>query len=63
MASLLRLGTRGSKLALIQAHETQARLGRAHAPLSAPDAVEIVPITTTGDSVQNRMRRYHGSPS
>lgn len=55
MASVLRLGTRGSKLALIQAHETQARLGRAHAALSAPDAVEIVPITTTGDSVQNRL--------
>jgi len=52
---LLRLGTRGSKLALIQAHETQARLGRAHAALSAPDAVEIVPIVTTGDSVQNRL--------
>ena len=55
MASLLRLGTRGSKLALYQAHETQARLGRAHPSLSAPDAVEIVTITTTGDSVQNRL--------
>ena len=55
MASLLRLGTRGSKLALVQAHETKDRLGRVHAQLSAPDAVEIVTITTTGDSVQNRL--------
>lgn len=55
MASLLRLGTRGSKLALIQANETQARLGQAHDALSAPDAVEIAPIVTTGDSVQNRL--------
>ena len=55
MSSLIRLGTRGSKLALIQAHETRDRLARAHAALAAPDAVEIVPITTTGDSVQNRL--------
>lgn len=55
MPSLIRLGTRGSKLALIQAHETRDRLGRAHPGLAAPDAVEIVPITTTGDSVQNRL--------
>ena len=55
MPSLIRLGTRGSKLALIQAHETRDRLARAHPGLAAPDAVEIVPITTTGDSVQNRL--------
>ncbi|MBM3534610.1 MAG: hydroxymethylbilane synthase [Alphaproteobacteria bacterium] len=55
MPSLLRLGTRGSKLALIQARETASRLDHAHADLAAPDAVEIVPITTTGDSVQNRL--------
>ncbi len=55
MASLLRLGTRGSKLALVQAHETKDRLGRSHGSLSAPDAVEIVTIVTTGDSVQNRL--------
>src|SRR6185436_19296058 len=52
---LLRLGTRGSKLALIQARETADRLGRAHPDLAAPGDVEIVPITTTGDSVQNRL--------
>ena len=55
MSSLLRLGTRGSKLALVQAHETADRLARAHPALATPDAVEIVPITTTGDSVQNRL--------
>ena len=55
MPSLLRLGTRGSKLALVQAHETADRLARAHPALAAPDAVEIVPIVTTGDSVQNRL--------
>jgi hydroxymethylbilane synthase len=55
MPSLLRLGTRGSRLALIQARETADRLGRAHADLAAADAIDIVPITTTGDSVQNRL--------
>jgi hydroxymethylbilane synthase len=55
MPALLRLGTRGSKLALIQARETADRLGRAHPDLAASDAVEIVPIITTGDSVQNRL--------
>jgi hydroxymethylbilane synthase len=54
-SSLLRIGTRGSKLALAQAHETRERLARAHSDLAAPDAVAIVPITTTGDSVQNRL--------
>ncbi|MSP48680.1 MAG: hydroxymethylbilane synthase [Alphaproteobacteria bacterium] len=52
---LLRLGTRASKLALIQAHETRDRLALAHPALSQADAVEIVPIVTTGDSVQNRL--------
>ncbi len=55
MSSLIRLGTRGSKLALIQAHETQDRLARAHPALAEPGAVEIMAITTTGDSVQNRL--------
>src|SRR6185436_5364478 len=52
---LLRLGTRGSKLALIQANETRDRLAQAHPALAEAGAVEIVPITTTGDSVQNRL--------
>ncbi len=43
----LRIGTRGSPLALAQAHETRARLGQA---FSLPqDAFAIVVIKTTGD--------------
>ena len=53
-APLIRLGTRGSKLALAQAHETKRRLGEAHAELAPDDAVEIVVIKTTGDKVQDR---------
>lgn len=50
MASpLLRLGTRGSALALAQAAEVRARLAAAQPELAAPDAIEIVPIRTSGD--------------
>lgn len=45
--SPLRIGTRGSPLALAQAHETRARLMAAHG--LAEDACEIVVIKTTGD--------------
>ncbi|MEM9764483.1 MAG: hydroxymethylbilane synthase [Pseudomonadota bacterium] len=48
----LRIGTRGSPLALAQAEETKARLEAAHG--LAPDACEIVVIKTTGDAVQDR---------
>ena len=47
----LRLGTRGSPLALWQARAVAAALA-AHG--WAEDAVEIVPVTTTGDRVQDR---------
>ncbi len=48
----LRIGTRGSPLALAQAHETRDRLARAH---DLPEtAFEIVVIQTTGDAVQDR---------
>lgn len=46
----LRIGTRGSPLALVQAHEVRDRLVRLHDGL----AVEIVVISTTGDKVQDR---------
>jgi hydroxymethylbilane synthase len=49
----LRIGTRGSPLALAQAHETRDRLLAAHAGL-APEDVEIVVVSTAGDRVQNR---------
>ena len=46
------IGTRGSPLALAQAHETRARLMAAH---DLPeDAFRIEVITTTGDRVQDR---------
>ncbi|WP_405405439.1 hydroxymethylbilane synthase [Paracoccus sp. Ld10] len=48
----LRIGTRGSILALAQAHETRDRLMAAHG-LSL-DAFRIVPIKTTGDRVLDR---------
>lgn len=49
---IFRLGTRGSPLALTQAHLVRDALAAAHA--LAPEAIEIVPIRTTGDKVQDR---------
>jgi hydroxymethylbilane synthase len=51
---VLRIGTRGSALALAQAAELRARLGAAHPELAAPDAIETVVIKTTGDGVRDR---------
>jgi hydroxymethylbilane synthase len=51
--AVLRIGTRGSPLALAQAELTKAALLAAHADLKA-ESVEIVPIRTTGDKVQDR---------
>ena len=51
-AQPLKIGTRGSPLALAQAHETRARLMTA---FDLPeDAFEIVIVTTTGDRVLDR---------
>lgn len=50
--SPLKIGTRGSPLALAQAFETRARLMAAHG--LDEDACEIVIIKTTGDRVQDR---------
>ena len=50
--SPLRIGTRGSPLALAQAHETRSRLAAAH-DLSV-EAFEIVVISTQGDRVLDR---------
>ena len=54
MAALLRLGTRGSKLALVQTGLVRDALARAVPALGAPDAIEIVTIRTTGDAIQDR---------
>ena len=48
----LKIGTRGSPLALYQAHETRSRLMAAHG--LAEDDIEIVVITTTGDRIRDR---------
>ena len=54
----LRIGTRASVLALAQAHETRDRLMAAHGLPS--DAFQIVPMTTTGDQIQNRALKEIG---
>jgi hydroxymethylbilane synthase len=50
----LRIGTRGSPMALIQAGLARDRLIAAHPEFGAEGAVEIVTIRTTGDRVQDR---------
>ena len=50
----LRIGTRGSPLALAQAEELRRRLAAAHPRLAAAEAIDVVPIRTTGDRVQDR---------
>ena len=51
-APFLRIGTRGSPLALWQAHEVRARLAAAHGV--APQAIAITVIRTSGDIIQDR---------
>jgi hydroxymethylbilane synthase len=48
----LRIGTRGSPLALAQAHEIRARLAAAHG--IAEDRIAIEVIRTSGDRIQDR---------
>ncbi len=50
----LKLGTRGSKLALTQAGLVRDALARSVPALANPDAIEIVVIRTTGDAIQDR---------
>ncbi|GAB5467655.1 MAG: hydroxymethylbilane synthase [Rhodospirillales bacterium] len=50
----LRIGTRGSPLALAQAEETAARLRAAWPDLAPPEAIEIVVVKTTGDRIRDR---------
>jgi len=51
----LRIGTRGSPMALRQTMLIRDRLAAARPDLAAPGAVEIVTIRTSGDRVQDRM--------
>ena len=48
----LKIGTRGSPLALAQARETRVRLMAAHG--FSEDDIEIIVITTTGDRIPDR---------
>jgi hydroxymethylbilane synthase len=52
MLRTLRIGTRGSPLALAQARMVATALRDAHG--WGPERIEIVPITTTGDIVRDR---------
>ncbi len=51
---ILRIGTRGSPLALAQTHETRDRLAAAWPELGIDGAIEIEIIKTTGDLIQDR---------
>ena len=52
--SPLRIGTRGSPLALAQTHEVRDRLVAADPALEEENAIEVVAIKTTGDQVLDR---------
>ena len=52
--ALIRIGTRGSPMALAQTHLVRDRLIAAHPDLAAPGAIEVHVIQTTGDQVQDR---------
>ncbi len=54
----LKIGTRGSPLALAQAHETRDRLAAAFS--LAPEAFEIVVIKVTGDQILDRALKEIG---
>ncbi|MDR3423815.1 MAG: hydroxymethylbilane synthase [Alphaproteobacteria bacterium] len=59
MKKMIRLGTRGSPLALIQAEEIRRHLFEAHPHLSAEGDIEIIPIRTTGDwRPEHKDRRF-----
>ncbi len=51
-ATIATIGTRGSPLALAQAHEVRGRLAAAHAV--EPDSFAIQVIKTSGDAIQDR---------
>ena len=48
----IRIGTRGSPLALAQAHEFRERLGVAHG--AGQHEIEVCSIRTSGDRIQDR---------
>jgi len=50
--ALLRIGTRGSPLALVQARAVRTRLAAALG--AGEEAIELVVIKTSGDRIQDR---------
>src|SRR5690606_11932342 len=52
--SALRIGTRGSPMAIAQTERVRDLLAKHHPDLQAPGATEIVVIRTTGDAIQDR---------
>ncbi|XP_042007672.1 porphobilinogen deaminase, chloroplastic-like [Salvia splendens] len=50
-AAVIRIGTRGSPLALAQAYETRDKLIGSHPQLAETGAIQIVVIKTTGDKI------------
>jgi hydroxymethylbilane synthase len=50
----IKLGTRGSPLAMAQAYEVRDLLISQHPELAAPGLIEIIEIKTTGDAIQDR---------
>ena len=50
----IRIGSRGSPLALAQTEMARARIGAALPALAGPGAVEVVVIRTTGDKILDR---------
>lgn len=53
LPSLLRIGTRASKLAIAQSEEVKRRLLAAYPEFRA-EQIEILPMTTTGDRIQDK---------
>ena len=51
---LLRIGTRGSPLAMAQTLEARDKLAAANADLAHPGAIEVMEIKTTGDAILDR---------
>ena len=51
---IVKIGTRGSPLALAQAYETKRLLGLQFPELAQEGAVEIIKIMTKGDSILNQ---------
>ncbi|XP_027061577.1 porphobilinogen deaminase, chloroplastic [Coffea arabica] len=49
--AVIRIGTRGSPLALAQAHETRDKLIASHPELAEEGSIQIVIIKTTGDKI------------